>query len=105
MAVIDYPDDPRNRAERISKAYDAAAKGKAAEPKQEQQGSKMVREDQPKPVLKPRGMGEQGPDRESFNARLQKEGDDAKDKRARDIKDAAERRAQMEKDRDKDKER
>ena len=102
--MVDDPKDPRNRADRISAAYEAATKGgKKAEPEQNT-GSDMVKRSAPGMHLTPSGSMRQGPDQAAYNERLQAERnkEQQKQKDAKDIADAIRSRSSQE-DRQKDK--
>lgn len=104
--MVDDPKDPRNRAAPITPTYDAAARGVEKQPAAEQKASDMVKQDQPKLVPTPSGPMREGPDRQSYNARLS--GEVTKNKPKMDPEKVAElaksiqARKDMEKSKDKD---
>lgn len=106
--MVDDPNDPRNRAARISAAYDRAANGQTPEkaPPAAARGSDMVRNSQPGMHLRPSGPDRNAVDRQNHNQELKKEGDReaALQAKAREMADAI-RARQKDRERDKDRDR
>jgi hypothetical protein len=96
--MVDDPQDPRNRAARITDAYNRAQEARQQQKAAPRQESEMVRKDAPGMHLRPDGPMRAQADRQAFNDRLDAE----KKQRAEDLKKQLQERKGQDPQRDRD---